>query len=81
VRPEELFALEHRDLDFREGLVYVRRAYANPRVKPVKTRRSVRGVPMQWIALEALRRLPANTTTPLVFPNARGGHIDLHNFR
>jgi integrase len=81
LRPAELFALEHRDLDFREGLVYVRRAYANGRVKHVKTRRSMRGVPLQGMALEALRRLPANPTTPLVFPNARGGYIDLHNFR
>jgi integrase len=81
LRPAELFALEHRDLDFRERLVYVRRAYANGRVKHVKTRRSMRGVPMQGMALEALKRLPANPTTPLVFPNARGGHVDLHNFR
>lgn len=81
LRPAELFALEHRDLDFREGLVYVRRAYANGRVKHVKTRRSMRGVPMQGMALEALKRLPADPTTQLVFPNACGGHIDLHNFR
>ncbi len=81
LRPAEFFALEHRDLDFREGLVYVRRAYAHGRVKHVKTRRSMRGVPLQGMALEALRRLPANPTTPLVFPNARSGYIDLHNFR
>ncbi len=81
LRPAELFALEHRDLDYREGLVYVRRAYANGRIKHVKTRRSMRGVPLQGMALEALRRLPPDATTPLVFPNARGGYIDLHNFR
>lgn len=81
LRPAELFALEHRDLDLREGAVYVRRAYANGRVKHVKTRRSMRGVPLQEMALEALRRLPPNPKTPLVFPNARDGYIDLHNFR
>jgi len=43
LRPAELFALEHRDLDFKEGAVYVRRAYANGRVWHVKTRRSMRG--------------------------------------
>ena len=32
LRPAELFALEHRDLDFKAGAVYVRRAYANGRV-------------------------------------------------
>jgi integrase len=81
LRPAELFALEHRDLDFKEGVVYVRRAYANGRVWHVKTRRSMRGVPLQAMAREALRRLPSNPKTPLVFPNARGGYIDLHNFR
>jgi integrase len=81
LRPAELFALEHRDLDFKEGAVYVRRAYANGRVWHVKTRRSMRGVPLQGMALQALRRLPANSNSPLVFSNARDGYIDLHNFR
>ncbi|MEO9176799.1 MAG: site-specific integrase [Gaiellales bacterium] len=81
LRPAELFALEHRDLDVGEGAVYVRRAYANGRVWHVKTRRSMRGVPLQGVALQALRLLPPNPKTPLVFPNARGGYIDLHNFR
>jgi integrase len=81
LRPAELFALEHRDLDFKEGAVYVRRAYANGRVWHVKTRRSMRGVPLQGMALQALRRLPANPNSPLVFSNARDGYIDLHNFR
>jgi len=29
LRPSELFALEHRDLDRATGVVYVRRAFAN----------------------------------------------------
>jgi len=81
LRPAELFGLEHRDLDLEQGAVYVRRAYANGRVWHVKTRRSMRSVPLQRIAREALVWLPANPTTPLVFPNSRGGDIDLHNFR
>lgn len=81
LRPAELFALEHRDLDLNVGAVYVRRAYANGRVKHVKTRRSMLGVPLQQMALEALLRLPLNPKTPLLFPNARDGYIDLHNFR
>jgi integrase len=80
LRPAELFALEHRDLDFREGVVYVRRAYANGRVWHVKTRRSMRGVPLQGMATDALRRLQVSEGQ-LVFPNSRGGYIDLHNFR
>jgi integrase len=81
LRPAELFGLERRDLDFRAGVVYVRRAYANGKVKNVKTRRSRRAVPLQTIALEALKRLPDHATSELLFPGPRGNHIDLRNFR
>jgi integrase len=81
LRPAELFALEHRDIDLSAKVVYVRRAYANGRVKHVKTRRSRRAVPLQGIALQALRYLPAPGESPLLFPGPRGGHIDLRNFR
>jgi integrase len=37
-------------------------------------------VPLQALALEALDQLPESDGRPL-FPAARGGHIDLHNFR
>ncbi len=33
LRPSELFALEQRDIDRALGVVYVRRAYANGRLK------------------------------------------------
>jgi integrase len=75
LRPSELFALEHRDIDRALGVVYVRRAFANGRLKNTKTRLSNRAVPLQAIALEALDRLPASEN-PLLFPNSRGGHID-----
>ena len=80
LRPAELFGLERRDLDFRAGVVYVRRAYANGKVKDVKTRRSRRAVPLQTIALEALKRLPNHAPSELLFPGSRN-HIDLRNFR
>src|SRR5213079_2026894 len=38
LRPSELFALEQRDLDLGAGVVFVRRAFANGRVKHTKTR-------------------------------------------
>ncbi len=36
---------------------------------------------MQTIALAALDELPPNPHCPLVFSAARGGYLDLHNFR
>ena len=80
LRPSELFALEHGDVDRAAAVVQVRRAYANGRVKHTKTRLSRRAVPLQAIALEALDQLPAREDSPLLFPNARGGHLDFRNF-
>jgi integrase len=80
LRPSELFALEHRDIDRAGGVVYVRRAYANRRLTNTKTSRSTRAVPLQSIALEALERLPRSDGS-LMFPAPRGGYIELHSFR
>ena len=38
LRPSELFGLDRRDVDRQAGVVYVRRAYANGRLKHTKTR-------------------------------------------
>src|SRR5918994_373807 len=62
LRPSELFALEQRDVDRAAGLVQVRRAYANGRLKHTKTRLSRRAVPLQGIALEALDQLRRGRT-------------------
>ncbi len=80
LRPSELFALEHADVDRAAGVVQVRRAYANGRVKHTKTRLSRRAVPLQAIALEALDQLRPRDDSPLLFPNTRGGHLDFRNF-
>jgi integrase len=79
LRPSELFALEQRDVDRALGVVYVRRAYANGRLKHTKTRLSTRAVPLQAVALAALDRLPPPQSS-LLFPNARGRHIDFRSF-
>src|SRR5712691_1277853 len=79
LRPSELFALEHRDVDRRTGAVYVRRAYANGWLKRTKTRLSTRAVPLQAIALKALDRLPQSENR-ILFPNSRGGRIDFRSF-
>jgi integrase len=80
LRPSELFALEQRDVDRAAGVVQIRRAYANGRVKHTKTRLSRRAVPLQGIALEALTQLRAREDSPVLFPNADGGHLDFRNF-
>ncbi len=79
LRPSELFALEQRDIDRALGVVYVRRAYANGRLKHTKTRLSARAVPLQAIALDALDHLPPSEN-PILFPNSRGGRIDFRSF-
>jgi len=70
LRPSELFGLERRDVDRDAGVVYVRRAFANRRLKQTKTRLSNRAVPLQAKALEALDRLPLSEN-PILFPNSR----------
>jgi integrase len=79
LRPSELFGLERRDVDRDAGVVYVRRAFANRRLKQTKTRLSNRAVPLQAKALEALDRLPLSEN-PILFPNSRGGRIDFRSF-
>jgi integrase len=79
LRPSELFGLEWRDIDRAVGVVYLRRAYANGRLKHTKTRLSNRAVPLQAKALEALDRLPSSDSE-ILFTNARGGRIDFRSF-
>jgi integrase len=79
LRPSELFGLDRRDVDRAAGVVYVRRAYANGRLKHTKTRLSTGAVPLQAKALEALDRLP-HSDNLILFPNGRGGRIDFRSF-
>jgi integrase len=62
LRPSELFGLELRDIDRRLGVVYVRRAFANGRLKQTKTRLSNRAVPLQAKALEHSTSSPHRRT-------------------
>jgi integrase len=81
LRPGEWLALEWRDIDRDQRVVYVRRSYRNGRVKYPKTEASMRAVPLQARALVALDALPEEGGGQLVFPASGGGHFDLHNFR
>lgn len=81
LRPGEWIALERRDVDLAEGVVHVRRAFRNGRIKYPKTAGSMRVVPLHEVALAALERVPVHEHTPLLFPAVNGGYFDLHNFR
>jgi integrase len=82
LRPEEWLALERRDVDRKRRVVSVQRVFANGRLSDYpKTDRSRRRVPLRKRVLEALDSMPSRLDTPILFPGARGGHLDLHNFR
>ena len=81
LRPGEWIALERRDIDSEARVAYVHRAFRNGRVKSTKTEGSIRAIPLQEIALEALEQLPNGGETDLLFPSPRGSYLDLHNFR
>jgi integrase len=81
LRPGEWIALERRDVDRRARVVYVRRAFVAGRLKWTKTEASVRAVPLQAIALEAIDETPRNRRSKLLFPAPRGGYLNLRNFR
>ena len=71
LRPSELFGLEQHDVDRELGVVYVRRAYRNGRLRCTKTEGSIRAVPLQGIALDAIASLPPRDDTDLLFPASR----------
>jgi len=82
LRPEEWIALERRDLDRRLRIVNVQRVYANGKLSEYpKTDRSRRRVPIRQRVLAAVDSMPSRLDTQLLFPGARGGYLDLHNFR
>jgi integrase len=82
LRPEEWIALERRDLDREAGVVTVERVYSQGRLKPcAKTSRQRRRVPLRQRVRDALEAIPPRLDSPLLFPAARGGHIDLEKFR
>jgi integrase len=81
LRPAEWIALEKRDVDRKERVVYVRRSFTRRELKVPKTEASMRAVPLQARALEALDRTRDGNGSPLVFPGERGGYLDIHHFR
>jgi len=81
LRPAEWIALEKRDIDREERVVYVRRSFTRGELKLPKTEASQRAVPLQARALDALDRASPSGESELVFPGERGGYLDVHHFR
>jgi integrase len=80
LRPAEWIALEKRDVDRKERVVYVRRSFTRGVLKIPKTEASMRAVPLQARALDARDRAKSSGS-PLLFPGDRGGYLDIHHFR
>jgi integrase len=80
LRTNEWTAAERRDVDRTGPAIAVQRRFADGVLTPYpKTNR--RRVPLSRRASEALDRLPPRLDTPLLFPAAGGGHINLDNWR
>ena len=81
LRPQEWQALERRDIDRRgRALNVVRTTSSGEIVELGKTDGSRRQVPLSLRAIAALDAVPPRLDTPLIFPGARGGPLDLHNW-
>lgn len=81
LRPAEWIALEKRDVDRKEQVVYVRRSFTRGELKIPKTEASMRAVTLQARALDAIDRIKNSNGSPLVFPGERDGYLDIHHFR
>jgi integrase len=82
LRPEELFGLHRADVDREERVLHVRRRYSGGELKKGgKTPGSVRAVPLRGAVLDALDGMATRIDTPILFPAARDGYIDIEKFR
>jgi integrase len=86
MRPEELFGLDRSDVEFdhdrQRGRFIVRRRYREREEMPgTKTGAPERVVPFGSDVYAALRAMPPRLDTPVLFPAARGGRIDIEKWR
>ena len=86
LRPEEFLALEWRDVDLSERVLYVSRVCSGGRVIDLgadgsKTHRQRRRVPLREAVVERLENWPRQLHTRLLLPAPEGGHMGQHQFR
>jgi integrase len=84
LRSEEWCAVERRDIDLAGRVLHVRRVYVEGRLREGrgKTDRSIpRAVPLTASVLAALDALPPRLDTPLLFPGAKGGYLNVDHWR
>ena len=82
LRPSEQIALKWYAIDWERHKILVREGWRHGQRTRLKTRASQREVdilPPVRKALEEQRRIAG--ASELVFPNSRGGHININNFR
>jgi integrase len=81
LRPAEWIALEKRDVDRNERVVYVRRSFTRGELKFPKTEASMRAVPLQARALDALDQIKDSIWFAVGVSGERGSYLDIHHFR
>lgn len=84
LRPGEWAALEWRDFDLdsnRPSVTVRRRLTKDGKVADATKNGKPRRVPLRRRVVEAIRAMPRRIDTRRVWPAARGGLIDLHNWR
>jgi integrase len=82
LRPEELWGLERRDVDWTNGVLNIERVFTQGRLKPCKkSDLQRRRVPLREKVLEALEAMPRRLDTQVLFPAHDGGNVRHATFR
>ncbi len=82
LRPEELWGLERRDLDRKNGVLNVERVFTQGRLKPCKkSDRQRRRVPLRGRVMDAFDAMPTRLDSQVLFPGHDGGYVRHGTFR
>lgn len=81
LRPEEWMALERSDIDREARLVRVSKRFSSGALKQGTKTMPERYVPLRARVLAALDEMSPRIDTPILFPAARGGHMEINKWR